>query len=143
MKDCDEPVFEDGRTLAEVQAEGSQQRYFIDHGMVHDRVTGRHVDLDALEAWTAEREANAVAEVDRVGVAAAHEELTERRVLAAVAWVLRTGLPYTGLPFPSEASTGVCSTCGDLIARDGTCRHVRELLDHSRPTPSATKGGEP
>lgn len=129
MKDCNEPVFEDGRTLAEVQAEGAQQRYFIDHGMVHDRVTGRHVDLDALWSWMSERDARAVAEVDRVGIAGAHEELTVRRVLHEVAWVLRTG--QWGA---SESVTGVCSTCGDSIARDGTCRHVRELLDAAKAT---------
>lgn len=28
----------------------------------------------------------------------------------------------------SEAKTGQCATCGDRIARDGTCQHVRGLL---------------
>ncbi len=37
------PVFEDGRTLAEVTAETAHERYFIDHETIHDLETGKHV----------------------------------------------------------------------------------------------------
>lgn len=41
-----DPVFENGQTLAEVQAATSHNRYFVDHEAVHDRETGMHVYAD-------------------------------------------------------------------------------------------------
>lgn len=41
-----EPVFENGQTLEEVRAVGAHDRYFVDHGVVHDRETSKHVFSD-------------------------------------------------------------------------------------------------
>lgn len=112
---------------AELDArEMAGDRFFVDHGMIHDRKTGRHVDLDAVDLLIGDRLARCEARVERFGQAGGRDSVVEKWALERVRDVLVFGR-YRAEKLIEELAA---KEAAELEEHD---REMAELMERSNP----------